>query len=120
MKDTCGIVQAFAGLGFKWSATAGDPEPQFLMALLRHISLIENRSRSLEIHKKLEGALEKSQETGDQLNRSIEGYAGDFFFVMRVATLIKGLCAILDIRAQFLDCFVRTGRDALRGPQLVP
>ena len=32
----------------------------------------------------------------------VDSYTGDFFFIFRVASLIKGLATVLDIKAQLL------------------
>eukprot|EP00913_Durusdinium_trenchii_P031340 g29346.t1 len=51
MKDTNGIVEAFREMGMNFSANA-DPEPELLLAILRQISLIENKqeSRRTDLH----------------------------------------------------------------------
>lgn len=114
MKDTCGIVQAFTRMGLNFSASA-DPEPEMLLMILRHISLIDKQSESRKITQQAGEAIEKACKNSMDLHTKIDSYTGDFFFIFRVATLIKGLSAILDIRAHFLDIFVSTSRDALRG-----
>ena len=35
-------------------------------------------------------------------NSEVDSYTGDFFFIFRVASLIKGLATVLDIKAQLL------------------
>lgn len=41
------------------------------------------------------------------LLRQVDSYTGDFFFIFRVASLIKGLATVLDIKAQFRGHTVR-------------
>ncbi|CAE8674338.1 unnamed protein product [Polarella glacialis] len=115
MKDTCGIVKAFKDMGMNFSGSI-DPEPEMLLAILRHISLIERKAESRKIASNFGKTVSKLVENKVDLHSKVDSYTGDFFFIFRVATLIKGICAILDIRAQFLDIFVQVSREALRGP----
>ena len=39
---------------------------------------------------------------GSTNSAQVDSYTGDFFFIFRVASLIKGLATVLDIKAQFL------------------
>lgn len=115
MKDTCGIIEAFRNMGLNFSLTA-DPEPELLLVMLRHISLIEKQTESRKITQKVSHVVEHAVKNNMDLHTKVDSYTGDFFFFFRVATLIKGLSAILDIRADFLDIFIETSRNALRGP----
>lgn len=117
MKDTCGIVEAFSGLGIQFATDKGDPVPDILLAILRHMSLIEKKHISRETNTKHLETLKRMSGGLEDLVTQLDGYSGDFFFVMRIATLIKGLAAVLDVRAHFLDIFVERSRNTLRGPQ---
>ncbi|CAE8715126.1 unnamed protein product [Polarella glacialis] len=100
MKDTCGIVKAFKDMGMNFSGSI-DPEPEMLLAILRHISLIERKAESRKIASNFGKTVTKLVENKVDLHSKVDSYTGDFFFIFRVATLIKGICAILDIRVQF-------------------
>lgn len=115
MKDTCAIIDAFRRLGLNFSQNA-DPEPDMLMMMLRHLSLIEKQTEARKITEKVSGTIDHAVRNKMDIHTKIDSYTGDFFFFFRVATLIKGLSAILDIRADFLDIFIETSRNALRGP----
>eukprot|EP00931_Biecheleriopsis_adriatica_P003534 TRINITY_DN105335_c0_g1_i1.p1 TRINITY_DN105335_c0_g1~~TRINITY_DN105335_c0_g1_i1.p1 ORF type:complete len:1024 (+),score=169.26 TRINITY_DN105335_c0_g1_i1:42-3113(+) len=119
MKDTSGIVDAFRDMGMNFSVSK-DPEPELLLTILRHISLIESKSESRRIDSKFRGMMDKAIDNGIELHSKVDSYTGDFFFIFRVASLIKGLCAVLDVKADFLSIFVQSSRLALAGPKPQP
>ncbi|CAE7714049.1 Adck1 [Symbiodinium microadriaticum] len=119
MKDTNGIVEAFREMGMNFSANA-DPEPELLLTILRHISLIEHKTESRRIEAKFGQTMEKAIYHKMGLHSKVDSYTGDFFFIFRVASLIKGLATVLDIRAQFLEIFIEVSRGVLAGPRPRP
>jgi len=119
MKDTNGIVEAFREMGMNFSANA-DPEPELLLTILRHISLIEHKTESRRIEAKFGQTMEKAISHKMGLHSKVDSYTGDFFFIFRVASLIKGLATVLDIRAQFLEIFIEVSRGVLAGPRPRP
>lgn len=121
MKDTNGIVEAFREMGMNFSLNA-DPEPDLLLAILRQISLIENKQESRRMQAKFGKTMQKAMSHKMELHTKVDSYTGDFFFIFRVASLIKGLATVLDIKAQFLEIFISVSRGVLAGqrPQLRP
>ncbi|CAJ1375460.1 unnamed protein product, partial [Effrenium voratum] len=108
MKDTNGIVEAFREMGMNFSKDA-DPEPDLLLAILRQISLIENKKESRRMQKKFGTTMKKAMAHKVELHSKVDSYTGDFFFIFRVASLIKGLATVLDIKAQLLGKSVELG-----------
>ncbi|CAK9006832.1 unnamed protein product [Durusdinium trenchii] len=114
MKDTNGIVEAFREMGMNFSANA-DPEPELLLAILRQISLIENKQESRRMQAKFGETTQKAMSHKMELHTKVDSYTGDFFFIFRVASLIKGLATVLDIKAQCLEIFISVSRGVLAG-----
>ena len=114
MKDTNGIVEAFREMGMNFSLNA-DPEPELLLAILRQISLIENKQESRRMQEKFGQTMKKAMSHKMDLHTKVDSYTGDFFFIFRVASLIKGLATVLDIKAQFLEIFISVSRGVLAG-----